>query len=73
MTHEAKFFAGIIVGTVLFVGAIIYACNIGAGIGCRETAAVMGVPYRYSLMTDCMVKPAGRWVPLRSYRTLGES
>jgi hypothetical protein len=40
---------------------------------CAETAAMMGVPYTWDVATGCLIKADGQhWVPLGSFRTVGE-
>jgi hypothetical protein len=36
----------------------------GEGVTCKNTANQMGLEYRYSFSTPCVVKVRDRWVPL---------
>lgn len=50
-----------LLGTALIVGAIAY----GPGRwSCRNTAQQMGLPWRWSITTDCLVQYRDHWVPL---------
>jgi hypothetical protein len=54
----------------LFIGGIIALCNWGEENQCANQAALMGVEYRYSFNTPCMVKANGQFVPLSAFKVL---
>lgn len=39
---------------------------------CKNTATVMGLEWRYSLTTDCLVETDQGWIPLDQYRATQE-
>jgi hypothetical protein len=65
--REAAIFIGIPIAAVVGLTAILVALGgWGNEVGCRNKAELMGVPYSYSISTDCMVNWHGQWLPLRS-------
>lgn len=42
----------------------------GNSASCASIGTKMGVQYRWAIMTNCMVRVRGQWVPLDSYRVL---
>jgi hypothetical protein len=52
----------------LLIGAVVVPVNYMAGKSCEAKAALMEVPYQYSLMTDCMIKTANGWLPINQYK-----
>ena len=49
---------------------IIFLANWACEVSCASKAEVMGVEYRYSLMTDCMIKMDGKFEPFDWHRTV---
>lgn len=58
----------LICALMALIALIVLACNSLAKIGCRDSAAVMGLEYKYGLTMGCMVKVDGRYFPLDAIR-----
>lgn len=68
---ELKVIGVMVVSVAILGGLLFYGAFSFHMISCRDTAHVMNVPYRFSNVTGCMIKPAGKdWLPLRSYRVV---
>lgn len=38
---------------------------------CQSRAEQMGIPFRYGIVTGCMIKPKDQdWVPIENYRVM---
>jgi hypothetical protein len=66
-----------IVITVLILGAIIFSfgaiANVASAKACAAATADMGFDHRYSFWTGCQIEvQPGMWIPLDSYRYIGE-
>lgn len=58
----------LIFGLMTLIALLVLASNSLAKIGCRDSAAVMGLEYKYGLTMGCMVKVDGRYFPLEAIR-----
>lgn len=54
----------------LLIGGAIALDNSLAESRCANTAAAMGVEYRYSMNMPCMVKANGQFVPLSAFKVI---
>jgi hypothetical protein len=70
MPDPLKFFGAIGLGIAAFIALVIWFGNSLDESRCRNTAEAMGVEYRYSINTPCMVKANGQFVPLSAFKVL---
>lgn len=55
----------------IFMGlfaAIVFGANEMERAQCSSTASAMGLEYRYSILTPCLVNVDGKFIPLDAYR-----
>ena len=52
------------------IGGIVGFALFMSSLGCSATAEAMGVKYKWSIMTNCMIEDGDKWVPLKNYRDI---
>jgi hypothetical protein len=70
MPDPLKFIGAMILGIILIATGGIWLGNTLDESRCRNTAEAMGVEYRYSINTPCMVKANGQFVPLSAFKVM---
>ena len=56
---------------LILLGVLMLCAWIFQSWSCQSRATQMGIPYQYSVISGCMVKPKGQdWVPLENYRVM---
>lgn len=70
MSDTLIIIATICVISIGAISGIIGLASWASRVSCNERATIMGLEHSYSLMTDCMVKYEGRWIPLHNVRAV---
>lgn len=68
--HPVVVIGASLVAFAAVVAGAIYVSALLDGYVCKVKSTQMGKEWQYSLLTDCMIKHKGEWVPLHSYRVL---
>lgn len=57
-------------GVATFIVVCAFPINYISYLSCKNTAAFMGVEYKYSWNTDCFINYKGEWLPYSKLNTL---
>lgn len=63
---------GNVIGIVIFIFLFLGVYCVAPEFACSSKASQMGFKYDYAPFQGCMIKVENKWIPLESYRTLGD-